>query len=94
MFLTYNCFIGYKIHELIPEISLIIEGENTAYNFIKAHDKFYSNPNNNSVFWELKGKSGSISVQFEKSEMYLHFHVFTKTKHQQEKVENLIDKYT
>ena len=89
---VYHCLLGLKIYDLIPSISKVIEAEDQSENFIKAHDKFYSNDDLDSEFWILKGKKGSISVQFEKHEMYLHFHVFIETKNQKKEVESLINK--
>lgn len=91
----YNSFPEDKIKALIPMIATIIEGEDQAEEFLMARHQFSKNTADdyNEEYWKAEGRTGSMSVMFERQELFLHFHVFTESENQKQRVLDIINTY-
>ncbi|SFH06018.1 hypothetical protein [Pedobacter insulae] len=92
-FSLYFCFLEYRISALIPPISIIIEASDLSDDFKKAYELFYEIGEKNEEHWILEGKSGTITVKFEKYESYLHLNIFTDSESKRQEVTNTVNTY-
>ncbi|WP_158512948.1 toxin-antitoxin system YwqK family antitoxin [Flavisolibacter tropicus] len=95
-----GCMTIASIIEIMPWVCELIEAPVMANELGAAHDRFYSQFNDDKEneaeeerdeeAWRLKGKKGSLSVLFERSEGYLFYHIHTPDNNDYVKANQLV----